>query len=258
MGCSTQVHVFEPTPPGQTIRGDPIIIINPVMKDPSAQGYISTRVPHAINRILVDDIGRDEILLLATDSGNVTGYRTQHILKAIQDTKAERQKAKESGRKPGPPDVDVSTFFSEFVGISAWGLAIHKYARLIAVGANTTDITVFAFALADEPESSSGDEDDSFDLGDDLNLQSQDWMTIRHPQDLEELGLSPDRRRSRNLRLILEGHYTNIPNIAFLNSDLDLEGNWLVSVDIENRLMVWNIWEQKYPVNQYDFTDSRV
>lgn len=248
--------MFEPTPPGQTIRSDPSIIITPKMKNPAAHGYISTRVPHAINHILVDDLGRDEILLLATDSGNVTGYRTQHILKAIQDAKVERQKAEEAGRKPGSRNAEVDTFFSEFVALSAWGLAIHKYARLIAVAANTTEVTVFAFALVDESTGSNDDEENSLDIGDDLNLQSQDWMTIQTPQDFSELALlMPDRHRSRNLRLILRGHFANIPNISFLNSDLDLEGNWLVSTDIDNRFLVWNIWKQVNPVNHFDFTE---
>lgn len=248
--------MFEPTPPGQSVLGDPSIIITPKMKNPTAHGYISTRVPHAINHILVDDLGRDEILLLATDSGNVTGYRTQHILNAIQYAKVERQKAKESGRKPGSREAEVDTFFSEFVGMSAWGLAIHKYARLIAVAANTTEITVFAYALVDESAGSNDDKEDSSELGDNLNLQSQDWMTIQAPQDFSELAfLIPDRHRSRNLRLVLSGHFTNIPNISFLNSDLDLEGNWLISTDIDNRLLVWNIWKQASPVNDFDFAE---
>lgn len=229
------------------------------MKDPAAPGYISTRNPHSINRILVDDLGRDEILLLATDSGNVTAYRTQHVLKAIQNAKAERQNAEEAGRNPGPRDTEVEVFFSEFVGLSAWGLAIHKYARLIAVGANTSEITVFAFALVDESTSSRDDGEDPLDLGEDLNLQSQEWMTIQTPEDFEELSaLMPDRHRSRNLRLILGGHFTNIPNISFLNSDLDLEGNWLVSADIDNRLLVWNIWKQVNQVNEFDFAEPGV
>ncbi|KAK2764965.1 hypothetical protein FQN54_008664 [Arachnomyces sp. PD_36] len=259
VACRDTIHVFEPTPPGQTIGTYPGIIITPVVKNPSAPGFISSRVPHAVNRILVDDIGRDEILVLVTDSGNIVGYRTRLILKALNDAKAQRRKEDGLGLNHGPRDAHVDTFFSEYVGLSAWGVAIHKYARLIAVATNTTYITVFAFALVDESvisDNDDNDDNDSLDHGDDLNLQSQEWMTIQSPEGFSDLSmLLPERRRSRNLRLILDGHQTNIPNISFLNSDLDKEGNWLVSTDIDNYLMVWNIWKQMTPVNRVEFTD---
>lgn len=43
---------------------------------------------------------------------------------------------------------DENRFFHENVGISAWGLAVHQYSRLIAVGTNNSNVHVFQPALA--------------------------------------------------------------------------------------------------------------
>ena len=131
----------------------------------------------------------------------------------------------------------LDAFFIENVGMSAWGLAIHKEARLIAVSANTHEITVFAFALG--PESSP----ESVDTGDDISFmeglgENTDWNTVEGPYD-------PEQRSSRNLIIHLTAHEANIPNIAFCNSDADKIGQWLVSTDIEGQTSVWDIWQQK-------------
>ena len=59
------------------------MIIDPVMKMPRAEGYIDRNNPHTINAILVDDLGRDEVLLLVTDSGNVCGYHVEAIYSCL-------------------------------------------------------------------------------------------------------------------------------------------------------------------------------
>jgi hypothetical protein len=61
------------------LGAQPTMIITPMMKQPNARGYISWEFPHAINSLIVDDLGNDEILLLATDSGNVCGYHIETI-----------------------------------------------------------------------------------------------------------------------------------------------------------------------------------
>ena len=138
------------------------------------------------------------------------------------------------------PAEDIRAFFTGNVGASAWGLAIHTEARLFAVSANTQDITVFAFALGSgSPEASSPDsgEDDFDDDSDDL-IENTDWNALNGPP-------TSSQRASQNLQILLRGHTTNIPNIAFCNTVADIEGKYLVSTDIDDRTCVWDIWQQK-------------
>jgi hypothetical protein len=43
----------------------------------------------------------------------------------------------------------VNRFFHENVGITAWGLAIHEQSRLLAVGSNHREVTVFMHAFTE-------------------------------------------------------------------------------------------------------------
>lgn len=208
-------------------------------KEPSADGYIDPLNPHTINNILVDDLGLDEVLLLATDSGNVCGYNVEAIFKSLP-----------SEAKTGYEDpfrgAELTPFFSEWVGRSAWGLATHKFARLIAVSSNTCNITVFAFALVD---STSGNDATLSSLQVD---EGQTWVPIDSRPQLRELRkLMPDNHRSRNLRLTYRGHFDNIPFVSFANFDLDPNGLWMVSTDINNKTIVWRIWDELSPIRLY-------
>ncbi|KAL1955839.1 hypothetical protein VTO42DRAFT_8078 [Malbranchea cinnamomea] len=247
VACATQVHVYQPSGYGQMIGSTPSLVLTPPMKYRDAPGYISVHVPHAINSILVSDLGQEEILLLATDSGNVAAYRTEHVYAAIEENKHSIDRL-----HPEAAGSQVECFFHDWVGLSAWGLAIHKFARLIAVSSNTSYITVFAFALVEKPgDSDSGDETPATRLRQDADSE---WISISSPSQYAKLrSWSHHRRRSRNLRLTLTGHATNIPNVSFLNSDLDSEGNWLFSTDIDNKLLAWRIWDRPKPVHSWDF-----
>ncbi|KAL1970275.1 hypothetical protein VTN77DRAFT_5435 [Rasamsonia byssochlamydoides] len=249
---SHQIYVWEPSGPWQVLGSTPGMIITPVMKEPDAEGYISREFPHAINNILVDDLGRDEVLLLATDSGNVCGYHVESIFSALERAKANNEK-----RPLRDPHIDP--FFSEYVGASAWGLAIHKLARLIAVSANTGLITVFAFALVDTSSESSDGSESPLDFLDDYRDYGQNWLNVENnAQFLQFRRLMPDRYRSRNVRLTYTGHFTNIPSVSFLNCDLDPNGTWMVSTDIDNKLLIWKIWEGLGPFNVFRFSDPTV
>ena len=148
------------------------------------------------------------------------------------------------------PADDVRAFFTGNVGASAWGLAIHKEARLFAVSANTHHIMIFAFALGARPgeDSSSGSEEDVFDDALDDLTQNADWNILNG-------GPAPGQRASQNLQIVLRGHRTNIPNITFCNIDADTEGKYLISTDIENCNYIWDIWQQK-PICTFPFTES--
>lgn len=222
------------------------MIIKPVMKQPQADGYIDPAHPHTINNIIVDELGRDEVLLLATDSGNVCGYHVEAIFSAV------KRCAKSGYRRPFDGS-EVTPFFVENVGMSAWGLATHKFARLIAISANTGQITVYAFALVD-PSSEDMDDPASDPDSDGLNATQSDqtWVSIHNIKQLRELQRSmPRNHRSRNLRLTYRGHFDNIPHISFANFDLDSNGSWMASTDISNRVIIWRIWDDLGPYRVY-------
>ncbi|KAB8237720.1 uncharacterized protein BDW43DRAFT_264029 [Aspergillus alliaceus] len=245
-----QIYVWEPAGSFQTLGPNPEIIITPVMKDPHSSGYISPFMPHAINNILVDDLGRDEVLLLVTDSGNVCGYRVEAIFSALKRA-AER-------KEPRPfDDSQVEPFFVEYVHASAWGLAIHKFSRLIAVTANTGLVTVFAFALVNTASGKGSDTGQRLEEEDDLTDYGQTWLEIKSEEQFKQLRqLMPAKHRKRNIRLTYTGHFTNIPSVSFLNCDLDPNGTWMVSTDIENKVFVWKTWEGPGPFNVYHFKND--
>jgi hypothetical protein len=218
------------------------MIIHPVMKEPDAQGYLDPSKPHTINHIIVDDLGVDEVLLLATDSGNVTGYNVESIFSAINRCVKFQHTRPFDG-------VEVKPFFAENVDLSAWGLATHKFARLIAVSSNTGIITVFAFAMVDEASENENMSDSSESSGaPDTNESGNTWLSINSPAQLNQLKKQMPNHRRRNLRLHYTGHKHNIPCVSFANFDLDPNGTWMVSTDIFNRVIVWSIWDELGPL----------
>ncbi|KAJ5127677.1 hypothetical protein N7448_008456 [Penicillium atrosanguineum] len=238
VASGSSIHVWVPSGPFQMLGSRPEMIIDPVMKMPRAEGYIDRNNPHTINAILVDDLGRDEVLLLVTDSGNVCGYRVEAIYSCLA-------RCKEEGIKRPFDGAQVSPFFTEEVGMSAWGLATHKFARLIAVSSNTGQITVYAFALVNQTPD--GDDMQGCSLTSD-----QTWVSINNRKQLRELQkLMPYNHRSRNLRLTYRGHFDNIPCVSFANFDLDANGIWMVSTDISNRVIIWRVWDDLWPCRVY-------
>ncbi|KAK5061580.1 hypothetical protein LTR84_008124 [Exophiala bonariae] len=217
------------------------LAIAPALANPNAQGYIDFHRPHSINHLIVDDLGTEEILLLATDSGNITAYYTKSIEEAIR-----RQPFRFTTSATGDL-TDVRPFFSEWVYESAWGLSIHTRARMIAVSANTphhipkddpcAKVTVFAFALSggDYPAGPSLDGDDDYNDTDQY-LEWHEWDVF---DDIE----TPPRDKNYKITLAgLEGHDANIPSVAFVNTEQDLRGKWLISTDIDGNTKVWQIW----------------
>ncbi|KAJ5778889.1 hypothetical protein N7457_006609 [Penicillium paradoxum] len=237
------IYVWIPAGPQQLLGSQPEMIIHPVMKEPHAAGYIDPLKPHAINNLIVDDLGLDEVLLLATDSGNVTGYNVKAIFSAIN-------RSAKSGHSRPFDTYEIKPFFAESVVLSAWGLTTHKFARLIAVSSNTGTITVFAFALVDVD--SGGDDDSTSDtpesstLGNPGGLEST-WVSIDTTALMEGMKKDIPNHRTRNLRISYKGHFENIPCVSFANFGLDPNGLWMVSTDIRNRVFIWKVWESLVP-----------
>lgn len=254
------IAVYRPEFPFQKLYKLPQLVIRPTFANPNARGYIDDRVPHAVNHLLVGDLGEEEIVLLATDSGNVTGYYTKTIEAAI------RKDPYRFSTDARSDHVGVRPFFAHWVLESAWGLAIHTDARMIAVSANTphhnasedpcAKVMVFAFALTEQNDSSGGeDSEESEGTSPCENDREPDWTEWR------AMGIhATPPARNRNYKITLagvEGHDHNIPCISFVNTPDDPEGNWLLSTDIGGELKIWQIW-QGICQNSWDFAEKRM
>lgn len=255
------IAVYQPEFPYQTLNRNPALLIRPELANRFAIGYMSQHrsnaEEHCINHLITGELGSQEILLLATDSGNVEAYYTSSVLNAIQDIKR-------NGLDGRYADVvGLQPFFKHWVYQSAWGLDIHKDARMIAVSSNVPNtsqpavnedadnsatITVFAFAL----EHSSTENDDGSDQDDGESMLDAEWTvwsTACSTQTLE---------RDRNYKVLLQGHdghANNIPNISFVNTAEDTGGTWLLSTDITGIMKLWQIWKGKC-IRQWDFSSE--
>lgn len=137
---------------------------------------------------------------------------------------------------------DVRLFFSANVLRSAWGIATHKAARILAVSSNTHKITVFALALrsvkSDGSDSSAGSDDDLEPERPEMAGPAQN-PTL--PGKVNPAVVKAPTDRSCDITIELHGH-SNIPSIAFCNTEEDLEGRYLVSTDINGLVIIWDVW----------------
>lgn len=234
------VAVYEPKFPYQTLKRTPALVILPDVTRGDVTGAIPSSSPHAVNQLVVGQLGSQEILLLARDSGNVEAYNIAAICEAIkkipEDYTGERNSLV----------LNVRPFFKQWVRQSAWGLAIHKEARMIAVSANipsawqpadsedtSATITVFAFAVLPEPRSNASESSDGRS-----DTDEEDWI----PWSSKDTPV-----RNRNYKIVLagwHGHEHNIPNITFLNTSQESDSAWILSTDILGRMKMWHIWSQ--------------
>lgn len=241
IASNENVIVYKPEFPFQRLGRRAQLAIPPSLANPAAQGYIDRHRPHSINHLVVSDLGTEEILLLATDSGNITAYYTKSVEDAI------RKDPYRFSTNAASDLVGVRPFFSEWVYESAWGLSIHSQARMIAVSANTphhipmddpcAKVTVFAFALSGGDDPVEEFYDDSGDSDDDRFSQWHEW-------DARDDAEPPPRDKNYKITLAgFEGHDANIPSVSFVDTDQDPHGKWLISTDIDGSTKVWQIWQ---------------
>ncbi|KAF1918254.1 hypothetical protein BDU57DRAFT_586709 [Ampelomyces quisqualis] len=209
------ILVHQPEFPDQRLSSKPKLILHPPVSSQHLRPGIDYDDPHSITRILVDFLGNDEILLATCDDGDVVGYRVEEIQRALD--------ALES-----PSDEDDSDIASEMrrflhmnVGASAWGLAVHGEARMLAISANTHYITVLAFALA-----SAGDELPEADFSEPYSecISSSDF---------------PMPRNRDHVITLKSGH--NVPAVSFKNNPEDPKGRWLFSTCITGEIELWDL-----------------
>ena len=231
-----QIHVFEPVFPSQTLPKKPALKIAIPESRAGLTGYIAPDFPHAINHLIIGEIGNEEVLVACCDDGDVVGYTIRSIERLLESLPDLRSQSELSNRNietvhtvPGCP------FLLENVGGSAWGLATHKTQRLLAVSSNTSEICIFVFALGLP------------------NIDIKLDKKLAHLETNDEPSLSDDKLwprkrngspkdRSKNTMIVLSLHNENIPSIAFYNSDRDGQETYLASTDIGGRLLIWEIW----------------
>ncbi|KAI4142543.1 MAG: hypothetical protein LQ340_007311 [Diploschistes diacapsis] len=164
--------------------------------------------------MLIGKLGHQEVLLCACDDGDVVAYYTSVIQAAVDglETGLNEEEAVKRYMRP---------LLLRNIGKSAWGLAIHSNARLIAASCNTHDITVFSFALTNNHVL----------RGESPNLTDASSTAVNY--------------RRRDTEFTLNGHGFNIPNISFLNADSDKEGRYLVSTDLTGLVLIWDLRERR-------------
>ncbi len=234
-----QIHVFEPGFPSQTLPKKPELIIA-IPESPSAlTGYIDSDFPHAINHLIIGDIGNEEVLVACCDDGDVVGYTVRSIERLLETLPDLRRQLRLSGCNPEiPPTVPGRPFLLENVGKSAWGLATHKTQRLLAVSSNSKEICIFVFALG-----RSGLPNIDMKMDSELaNLETNDEPFLSDDKCWPKVRTGSPKDRSKNFMIVLSLHDTNIPNIAFYDSDRDCHETYLASTDIEGKLLIWEIW----------------
>ena len=163
LASQEKIFIYHLTFPDQQFTLQPALILKlPECLSGIRRGEVDPFNPHAVNRLFIGNLGSEEILIVSCDDGDVIGYKTSVIYQVIGSREqlwrcqAHQQKHRDhtglSSYYPnfhhnGVNDNLPEAFFHRNVGRSAWGLAVHEEARLIAVSANSHVITVFAFAL---------------------------------------------------------------------------------------------------------------
>jgi hypothetical protein len=216
VACNDEILVYQPEFPDQTFAPEPKLILKPPATSPYLYPGIDEEDPHSITRILVESLGNEEILLGTCDDGDFFIYRIEAIRKALSATSSEEWP------ECGP---EIPLFLHQNMGASAWGLAVHKEARMIAVSANTHEVRVLAFALASED----GEQLDS----DSMDERIRDDETDPHPEDF------PFPRKYDH-HFTLEAKH-NVPSVSFNNNDQDPAGRWLYGTCITGEVWLWDL-----------------
>ncbi|KAL7913130.1 hypothetical protein GGI35DRAFT_476936 [Trichoderma velutinum] len=226
-----QGHIFAYTPrsiPKQTIPRHPDLQIypKPSKEALSIGGCIDPVTPHTINHIITGYLGREEVLVACYDDGDVVAYYAKEIADSISRTKRSARKTHTSRHQP-------RLFFHENVGHTAWGLAIHRKSRLIAVSTNRYEVTVFAFALTTCQKKSK---------------RIREFCDCCQSNDNTQSNIP---RRARNWRIVvaLGAKASNIPNICFADSE-DGQAEKVCAIDINGVIWIADIWRMFQPVVQ--------
>lgn len=235
------IHVYRLNCNGKSIiKGSPLLILDPEQcKTPMAafaQGHVNPTCPHEVNHMIIGDLGTKEILLIARDNGDVVAWYTRSIAHYIEANTAWERSSHDRTRhtnstKPSPP----THFFAANVGLSAWGLAIHAKTRIIAVSSNTSEVTVFAFALRDYAVNTQFEQ---------IPHCSREPLVHEQGEGDEETLEDSFGTRQRTWRIIITfgREASNLPSISFCD-DADGNADRIAAIDIQGYLWVADIWK---------------
>ncbi|KAI7527068.1 hypothetical protein KC331_g16571 [Hortaea werneckii] len=215
------IYVYVPRFPTQAISRDPVLIVPSQPTSPGLRGYLDPHEPHSINHLIVQHLGRDEVIATVRDDGDVEAILVRHIVQAI------RRRA-EPDNAIGAVADEIKPIFQSNVGISAWGLAIHSEARIIATSSNAHEVRVFKFGLLHDV---GNDDDEPSDNGEEEVSESDSTDAAGHRD---------DRRQMDVTQRVLNGD-ANIPYISFCNTGDDPEGRWLLTTDISGFCRVMDL-----------------
>ncbi|KAI7235309.1 hypothetical protein KC330_g4327 [Hortaea werneckii] len=216
------IYVYVPRFPTQAISRDPVLIVPSQPTSPGLRGYLDPHEPHSINHLIVQHLGRDEVIATVRDDGDVEAIIVRHIVQAI------RRRA-EPDNAIGAVADEIKPIFQNNVGISAWGLAIHSEARIIATSSNAHEVRVFKFGLLHDVRND--DDDEPSDHGEEEVSESDSTDAAGHRN---------DRRQMDVTQRVLNGD-ANIPYISFCNTGDDPEGRWLLTTDISGYCRVMDL-----------------
>ncbi|KAL6919312.1 hypothetical protein FSST1_003338 [Fusarium sambucinum] len=209
-----RIFVYRPrAAPSQALSSQPDLQLKPKASSVAREvgGALDESRPHTVNNMTIGFLGDEEIVLACYDDGDVVAFYTKDLAKRIftghgtTDTLHKNQTAPKE-------------FFHENVGISAWGLAVHRRSRLIAVSSNRHEVVVFALALTQNPP----------------NRRTSVSRTT-------QLAI---QTRTRNWRIVirLPSAADNIPNVCFID---DRQGNAqrVGAVDVKGNAWLAAIWK---------------
>lgn len=247
-----KLHVSIPEGRGQTIPSRPNLKVKLPISAEALRigGHIDHDHPHCVNHLIIGNIGQHEIILLATDDGDVLVYYT-HLFQG--EIKSDLGLSRSSRTRP---------LLHENVGSSAWGLAIHEQSRLVAVSSNLREITVFGFAIY-KPDEFENNEGVNFDHVVSESAPSSKTRPALAPKRDSPLSMLEKEASSKSdifprltkrpasaldgrktgyritVPLGLRGH--NIPAIEFA-SNLEGEAEMILAGDILGNLWRFSIW----------------
>lgn len=172
------------------------------------------------------------MVAVVRDDGDVDAFLVRHIVQAIE-------RRAESESTIGIQGDEIRPFFQSNVGISAWGLAIHSEARILATSSNAHEVRVFKFGLLQSDE-----DDDLYQHEHDLSDSDED-----HPH--------PTGHRTTDVTHHVLNGETNIPCISFCNTGDDPDARWLLTTDISGVCRVMDLHALQ-PVQAFRFGRSFV
>lgn len=227
-----QIFVYVPrSVPRQRIPANPDLRLYPEPSLVAAhiEGSLDMVYAHVINHIITGFLGSEEIIVCCYDDGDVVAYNIRAIADWISSNRSTELLPRPTGsqrRTPSAREGPPSFFLRENVGKSAWGLAIHRQSRLIAVSSNRAEVTVFAPALA------------SPTLGDFVKASNNATeATVR------------ERSASYRIVIALGEEADNIPSVSFLD-DSTGEATMVCAVDINGIVWFGDIWKQEEAVRR--------